>query len=71
MEQIRSTLAPASTRVTFTGIHKAILEANRAPPHAKKMVWQKVYQLSNQYIRQDEDTLQMSSEKVENLTTRP
>lgn len=42
-------------RVTFIGIQKAIFEANRAPPPAKKLAWQKVYLMSAQYKRQEEE----------------
>lgn len=43
-------------RVTFLQIQKAIIAANKAPPASKKVAWANVYQLSNQYQRQEDET---------------
>lgn len=44
--------APAP--VTFRCIQKAIVQANRAPPPARKHAWAIVYELSKQYKRQED-----------------
>ena len=55
------------TRVTFTGIQKAIFEANRAPPPSKKVAWQKVYKMSAQFQIQEAQTVQRTCTDFEKL----
>ena len=68
MERIaRINVALPPARVTFTGIQKAIFEANRAPPPSKKMAWQKVYKMSAQFQIQETQTVQRTCTDFEKL----
>jgi hypothetical protein len=61
MEHI-SWVKAVPARVTFKDVQRAIIEANRVPPHAKKIAWNKVYSMSAQYKKQED--LIMQSNKL-------
>lgn len=41
-------------KVKFTDIQKAIIIANKVPPECKKIAWNNVYKLSEQYKIQED-----------------